>query len=69
MEQTFSVPDVHCGHCKSTIEGALQPLEGVQRVDVDIDGRAVTVDYDGGEVSQEQILQAIEAAGYPVIAS
>ena len=69
MEQTFSVPDVHCGHCKSTIEGALEPLEGVKRAAVDLDVRAVTVVYEPGAVAQEELIRAIEDSGYRVVSS
>jgi copper chaperone len=59
---TYSVPEISCGHCKSTIEGAVQGLGGVARVEVDIDAKTVTVD--GGD--RDAILTAIEDAGYDV---
>jgi copper chaperone len=68
VQETFNVPDVHCDHCKSTIEGSLRPLEGIQRADVDVDGRSVTVDYDGSVIDRTSVLRAIESAGYPVSA-
>lgn len=43
---TLSVPEIHCGHCKSSIEGAVAPLDGVRDVAVDVDERTVTVAYD-----------------------
>ena len=33
---TISVPEIHCDHCKSSIEGALVPLPGVASARVDI---------------------------------
>ena len=68
MQETFTVPDVHCGHCKSAIEGSVQPLEGVERAEVDLVARRVTVDYDGGRIDRDAIVGAIESAGYPVSA-
>lgn len=59
---TYSVPEISCGHCKSTIESAVQGLDQVKRVDVDIDAKTVTVD--GGD--REMIVTAIEDAGYDV---
>ncbi|MEE9582486.1 MAG: cation transporter, partial [Acidimicrobiia bacterium] len=35
--RTLSVPDISCGHCKSSIEGAVGPLDGVELVEVAID--------------------------------
>jgi copper chaperone len=48
---TYSVPEISCGHCKGTIEAAVQGLGGV-----------VTVD--GGD--RATIVTAIEDAGYDV---
>jgi copper chaperone CopZ len=59
---TYSVPEISCGHCKSTIEAAVQGLGGVGRVDVDIDAKTVTVK--GG--NSDAIVAAIEDAGYDV---
>ena len=59
---TYSVPEISCGHCKTAIEGAVRPLGGVARVQVDIDAKTVTVD--GGD--RDAILVAIEEAGYDV---
>ena len=59
---TYSVPEISCGHCKSTIESAVQGLGNVDRVEVDIDAKTVTVD--GGD--RDAILTAIEDAGYDV---
>ena len=59
---TFSVPEISCGHCKSTIEAAVQGLGGIARVEVDIDAQTVTVA--GGD--RATIVTAIEDAGYNV---
>lgn len=64
--ERITVPEINCGHCKSSIEGALAPLEGVDRADVDIEGRTVTVDYDPGTVSRDALVAAIEEQGYEV---
>ncbi|HSL26358.1 MAG TPA: heavy-metal-associated domain-containing protein, partial [Acidimicrobiia bacterium] len=34
--RTLTVPDIHCGHCASSIEGAVGALAGVDDVKVDI---------------------------------
>lgn len=66
MDITLSVPDIHCGHCKSSIEGALSGLEGVARAEVAIDARTVDVTYDGSDETREAIVAAIEEQGYAV---
>lgn len=60
---TYSVPEISCGHCKSTIEGAVQALGGIDSVEVDIDAKTVTVL--GGDA--DAIATAIEDAGYDVV--
>jgi CsoR family transcriptional regulator, copper-sensing transcriptional repressor len=64
--ETISVPEIHCGHCKSSIEGALSPLEGVSTATVDVDAKAVTVEFDDERVSRADLVSAIEAQGYDV---
>lgn len=64
--ETIAVPEIHCDHCKSSIEGALAPLDGVERALVDIDARTVTVTYDGAAVDHARLVAAIEEQGYEV---
>jgi copper chaperone len=61
--RTYSVPDISCGHCKSSIESEVGALDDVATVLVNIEARTVTVD---GEASDEAIHAAIEEAGYEV---
>ncbi len=63
---TLSVPEIHCGHCKTSIEEAVSALEGVDSVDVEIDPRVVNLTYDESTVNMEDIKAAIEAVGYEV---
>jgi copper chaperone len=62
---TISVPDISCGHCKSSIEGALQPLDGVTSAEVSIEARTVDIAFDG-PTTLDEIVAAIEAQGYEV---
>lgn len=64
--RTLSVPDISCGHCKSSIEGAVGPLDGVELVEVAIEDRTVAVDFDGTNDTYSAIVDAIEGQGYEV---
>lgn len=64
--EKFNVPDVSCGHCKSAIETALEPLNGVAEADVDIEGKSVAVAYDESVIDRAAVVRTIESAGYPV---
>lgn len=64
-DATLSVPDIHCGHCKSSIEGAVGELDGVSNVDVSIETRTVDVRY-AEPSTRNEIIAAIEGQGYEV---
>ena len=61
---TLSVPAIHCGHCKSSIEGALGGLEGIETAEVSIDDKTVTVAYDDAAVGLDRIKATIEEQGF-----
>jgi copper chaperone len=64
MISTWVVSDVTCGHCKAAIEGEVGKLPGVDRVNVDIDTKRVTVE---GDVAGDDVVAAIVEAGYDEI--
>ena len=61
----LSVPEVHCGHCVSSIEGALKPMEGVSDATVSLEDTNVTVEH-VDSVTTEQLAAAIVEQGYEV---
>jgi len=63
---TLTVPDISCAHCKTSIEGAVSPLAGVDSVEVAIEERQVHLEYDDSTLSLDQIKAAIEEVGYEV---
>ena len=64
--KTLSVPDISCGHCKPSIEGAVAELDGVDKVEVNIDARTVDVAFDDNAIARDAIVGAIEGQGYEV---
>jgi copper chaperone len=67
-EKTLRVPDMHCGHCKTAVEGELSKLSGVQIANADLEKGTVEVSYDESTVSTGDLKEAIEEAGYTVAA-
>jgi copper chaperone len=63
---TISVPEIHCDHCKLSIEGALVPLPGVAAARVDMDARTVTIEVDETVTDRGRLVAAIEEQGYDV---
>jgi len=62
----LQVPEVHCDHCKTSLEGAVGGLTGVDTVEVSIPDATLDVSYDGSAVSLDVIKQTIEEQGYAV---
>jgi copper chaperone len=67
--ETLSVPEIHCDHCKQSIEGALSPLAGVSNAVVDIPNATVTVSYEAAQISRETLVSTIEEQGFTVPSS
>ena len=63
---TLSVPSIHCDNCKNSIEGALGGLDGVDRAEVSVEDKTVTVAYDDGAVGMDRIRETIEEQGFDV---
>jgi copper chaperone len=62
----LQVPEVHCDHCKTSLEGAVGSLGGVANVEVSVPDATLDVAFDEETVSLETIKQAIEEQGYVV---
>jgi YHS domain-containing protein/copper chaperone CopZ len=65
METTLSVPDITCGHCARTITSAVEPLDGIRSVNVDILSRRVSLAYDQ-PADLEAAVNVMASKGYPV---
>jgi copper chaperone len=61
-----SVPTISCNHCKMAIERAVSALDGVESVEVDVEGKSVAVRFAADRVDEPAIRRAIEDEGYEV---
>lgn len=64
--KTLDVKGMTCGHCKMSVEGALENLDGVSTVEVDLNTGKVEVSYDESKVSLDNMKEAVEDQGYDV---
>lgn len=64
-ELTLTVPEIHCDHCKSSIESAVGAIDGVTTAIVDVEATTVAVGFEP-PASRDQIVDAIEGQGYEV---
>jgi copper chaperone len=60
--KTFSVPGMHCDHCRAAVSRELAAVSGVERVGVDLETKLVTVR--GEALDDGALIAAIDEAGY-----
>ena len=60
----LSISGMTCGSCVRHVTEALRGVEGVSEAIVDLQGGRATVEYDPATATAEQMVQAVEAAGY-----
>lgn len=65
-EITLQVPEVHCDHCKTSLEGAVGALGGVENVEVTVADATLDVTFDDTAVELDTIKRKIEEQGYAV---
>ena len=63
-QETFSIPNISCGHCTASIENELKELEGVTAVKGDIESRSVDIQW-AAPATREQILAILKEINYP----
>ena len=63
-EETIALPTIMCGMCETNITSTLSDLEGVLKVNVDLEKKSGQVYFDAEKVSLTQIEQKISGAGY-----
>ncbi|SMO54963.1 heavy metal translocating P-type ATPase [Fodinibius sediminis] len=63
---TLRVEGMHCASCVSAVEKSLQRQEGVEEASVNLATESASISYDARKVSEEELRERIEAAGYSV---
>ena len=65
---TFLVPGMTCGHCSSAVTDELSKINGVTKVDVDLESKKVNIESDAA-VDWQIIVDAIDEAGFEAVVS
>lgn len=65
-EVLLQAPEIHCDQCKTSIEGAVRGLDGVESVEVAVADATVRVTFDEDRVEVGSIKKRIEEQGYAV---
>ena len=63
-KQTFSIPNISCGHCVMTIKNELGELVGVKYVEGDTLGKSISVEWESPTTLQE-IRDTLKEINYP----
>jgi copper chaperone len=61
---TYTVPGIHCDHCKAAVSRELEAVAGVESVAVDLENKLVSVT--GSDLDDTALRAAIDEAGYEV---
>ncbi len=64
MLQKFEVTGMMCSACAATVDKVVHKLEGIHTVDVDLEGKSLTVDFDETKLKDEDIIKAVYNAGF-----
>ncbi len=63
-QESFDIDGMGCAHCVTAVEDALDAVDGVAVEGVEIG--SATVAYDPSAASHDDLVRAIEDAGYSV---
>ena len=61
----FKIQGMTCSSCSSHVEKALNSLEGVLKVEVDLEDKKAVIEMEK-EIEDSRILEVIEEAGFVV---
>ena len=65
-KKTLNIEGMHCASCVSAVEKSLNKLEGVEEASVNLATESATISYDEDKVSDGDLRQAVEDAGYSI---
>ncbi len=54
-----------CASCPITVKKALKKVEGVEKVEVNLEKKEAVVTFDDAKTTVEAVLEATKNAGYP----
>jgi copper chaperone len=63
---TYSVPNISCKHCTHTITMELSEIEGVAKVDADVETRLVTVQFEA-PATEKELKDTLVEINYPAV--
>lgn len=68
MKKKLVIEGMSCGHCVKRVQEALEKLEGVRAVSVNLESKTALLDL-SYDVDEEKLKAAVEDAGYDLVQS
>jgi len=63
-KDTFSIPNISCGHCVNTIKNELSELEGIKSVEGSPEAKTVDVEWEA-PASLDKIKDTLKEINFP----
>ncbi len=64
----FRIEGMHCAGCVNSVAGALEAIDGVRNVQVNLASEKAFLEYEKSSVGIEDLQKSVEGAGYKLIA-
>jgi copper chaperone len=64
---TLNVTGMTCGHCQMSVANALKGVSGVKTAEVSLEKNQAIVEFKENKTNPEEMIKAIEEAGYKAI--
>lgn len=65
-KQTLNIPNISCNHCVMTIKNELSGLEGMVKVEGDLESKSITVEWEA-PLTLEKIKSVLDEINYPAL--
>ncbi len=63
----LNVSGMSCMGCVNSIRKVVEPMPGVEKVDISLEAGRVEVEHDPAKTTVDNLKQAIEDAGYDIV--
>ena len=63
-KETFSIPNISCGHCVMTIKNELTAMEGVKAEEGNPESKSISVEWEA-PATRDKITEALKEINYP----
>ncbi len=63
-KQKLDIPNISCNHCVMTIKNELSNLDGMVKVEGDVESKSITVEWEA-PLTLEKIKSVLDEINYP----